>query len=746
MEEHLPRKLAAILAADVVGYSRLMGKDEKGTLDMLREHRERIIQPKIDEHDGRIVKLMGDGILAEFPSAVEAVQCAVEFQYLVTEHNADIPEEKQIIYRVGINIGDIVVDDEDIFGDGVNVASRLERLAEPNGICIARNVFNQVKEKLDLTFEHIGAKEVKNIAEPITVYRVVMDDKAASLVTPVVHKATKTQLTKRAIAAIAVSGIILVAGGLWWWQPWTLEKMPASIEGMPFPLPDKPSIAVLPFDNISGDKEQEYFADGLADDLITDLSKISGLFVIARNSSFAYKGKSPDIRQVARELGVRYVLEGSVRRAGDRIRINAQLIDGTSGGHIWAQRYDRDTADIFAVQDEVINQIISALAVNLTITEQSQLARIPTSNLEAYDYYLLAEHGTYLADSTSFNDTLAFYQKAITIDPEFAEAYSGYARTQVEIWRLDFTNLVAGAVARKRAYEAATRALELDPDNARAYSVLGILQLVDRRYDDAIKSARNAVSLAPNDADAHLNLGLVLAFSGESEEAVDTTDRALSINPKPSPGAKTLAGFIMLTGRQYDRAIKLLESARDAIPASETVREYLAAAYALAGQPGKAKSEAEAYIELIITGNLEYIALNTGYFKRRKDLDHYIEALRVAGVPQWPYGFEDDDYDRLDQDAARDITWGRTWLGKRQNGIQFMQLVSETGEYVYRSTHSFLTGTASLEDDMLCVKIEGHIQSQSVCGYLYRNSSGSREKNDEYIYVNPVSLVYFSKQ
>jgi adenylate cyclase len=321
----LERRLAAILAADVVGYSRLIGLEEAGTLAALKAHREELIEPKIAEHKGRVVKLMGDGILAEFPSAVEAVLCAVQIQHMMGERNADIPEDRRITYRVGINIGDIVVEDDDIYGDGVNVAARLEGLADPGGLCISRNVFDQVKDKLDLTFEHLGDKEVKNIAEAVSVYRVALDDKAAALVTPIVEEVIKPSRWRLPIAAAAVV-LFVAVGGLVWWQPWATEFTPAQVGAMALPLPDRPSIAVLAFDSLGQDPEQEALSEAISDNIISELSHFSELFVIARTSSFTYKGKPVKVQQVAEELGVRYVLEGSLQRSSDRVRITVQLI------------------------------------------------------------------------------------------------------------------------------------------------------------------------------------------------------------------------------------------------------------------------------------------------------------------------------------------------------------------------------------------------------------------------------------
>jgi adenylate cyclase len=346
----MERRLAAILAADVVGYSRLIEADEAGTLAALKSHRGTLIEPKIAQYHGRIVKLMGDGLLAEFPSAVEAVHCAVEIQYAMAERNGYVPEERRITYRVGINIGDIVVEDDDIFGDGVNIAARLEGLADPGGICISRPVHTQIVDKLDLTFEDLGEQQVKNIAKPVMVYRVALDTKAAALITPVVQGIARSKHRRWLVAGAAAALLVLAVGGALWWQPWAPDMEPASVERMALPLPDKPSIAVLPFDNLSGDPDQEPLSDGITEDIITELSRFRELFVIARHSTQTYKGKPVKVQKVAEDLGVRYVLEGSIRKTGNQIRINAQLIDATSGRHIWAERYDRDLSDLFSIQ------------------------------------------------------------------------------------------------------------------------------------------------------------------------------------------------------------------------------------------------------------------------------------------------------------------------------------------------------------------------------------------------------------
>ncbi len=482
----------------------------------------------------------------------------------------------------------------------------------------------------------------------------------------------------------------------------------------------------------------------MTEDLITDLSKISGLFVIARNSVFAYKGKPVNVQQVAQELGVRYVLEGSVRRAGGRIRINAQLIDASTGRHLWAERYDRDYQDIFAVQDEVIAQVVSAIAVKLTDTEQTRIARLPTDNLEAYDSYLRAEQGLYIGDAAGFRDTLSFYKKAIALDPEFADAYAGLARAAVETWRLDYSDLLSSAVARKQAYEAAARALVLDPDNARAYSVLAVVQVVDGHHDAAIESAHKAVASSPSDAEGYLNLGLVLAYSGRPTEARAAVESALRLNPKPTPGALLLAGLGFFADGQYEQAVEAIEQARNARPTDENARVYLASAYAHLDRTDEARAEVEALFKTLPMANLAYYRVRDAYYKRDEDLATYIDGLRKAGMPEWPFGFRGNEEDRLDASALKAVTLGQTWTGTHAKGAQFVQETSRTGVVAYRSRTSFLTGTAEVHGDMLCQQFEGYMLDRRLCGYVYRNSKGTRKNNDEYISVMPDALKYFS--
>ena len=422
----MERRLAAILAADVVGYSRLMGADEAGTLAALKAHRSEFIDPKFAEHKGRIVKLMGDGVLVEFPSVVDAVECAVAVQQGMAERNADVPEDTRIVFRIGINIGDIIVEGDDIYGDGVNVAARLEGLAEPGGICISRTVFNHVQGKVDFGFDDLGEQEVKNIPEPVRVFKVLLDAPAAE------HTAAPAPAAKRSLrwplAAASLVALVIVAGFALWQFPWEPREEPASVEAMAFPLPDRPSIAVLPFTNMSDDPNQEYFADGITEDLITDLTKISGLSRRNRPQLVLLLQRSTG-EGAAGGRGVGRALRagGQRARAGDQVRINAQLIDATTGGHVWADRYDGTIEDIFALQDQVTQQIVTALAVSLSDEDEAQQTRHDTDNAEAHDAYLQGWAHYKLQTPAAFAEAIPFFEEAFQLDPNYAQAHAALA-------------------------------------------------------------------------------------------------------------------------------------------------------------------------------------------------------------------------------------------------------------------------------------------------------------------------------
>jgi TolB-like protein/class 3 adenylate cyclase/Flp pilus assembly protein TadD len=638
----MERRLAAILAADAVGYSRLIREDEASTLTALKAHREELIEPKLAQYHGRIVKLMGDGLLTEFPSAVEAVQCAVEIQHLVGERNADVPEDKRIIYRIGINIGDIVVEDDDIYGDGVNVAARLEGLADPGGICVSRTVFNHIKDKLDLTFEHLGEKEVKNIAEPVTVYRVALDEKAAALVTPVTVPPAAIGRRHWPQIAAALAVLFIGAGSVLWWRPWAPDFEPASVERMAFPLPDKPSIAVLPFTNMSDDPKQEYFADGMTDDLITDLSKVSGLFVIARNSVFNYKGKPVKIGQVAEELGVRYVLEGSVRRAGDQVRVNAQLIDATTGGHLWADRYDGSIIDIFAVQDEFVRKIVKALAANLSEGEQEEIARGQTSNIEAREAFEIGWEHYLRFTPDDIAKAVPYFEKAIELDPDYGRAYA--ARGLVYFrgcqWRWH-RSLGIGYV---EAFHIASANLEKAKENPTSLAnvLASQIYLYDQRHEEAFAEAERAIALDPNDPEAHIAMAWALITTGSPEDGAASAKMAMRLNPRyPSHYLLALGMAHFATGR-LDEAAGAFQQALDRNPDDHVPAAPLAAAYAHLGREQEALQALEIWMTAQGKGGL-HTSLGSDWlynwpYGETEVMERMRDGLRKAEVRDYALG------------------------------------------------------------------------------------------------------------
>ena len=630
----MERRLAAILAADVVGYSRLIREDEAGTLAALKAHREKLIEPKLAQYHGRIVKLMGDGLLIEFPSAVEAVQCAVEMQHLIGERNAEVPENRRVTYRMGINIGDIVVEDDDIYGDGVNVAARLEGLADPGSICVARNVYNQVKDKLALTFDHLGEKEVKNIAEPVTVYRVVLDERAAALVTPItVTPPTTGRGRWSQIAAGLVLSLVAVAG-LVWWQPWAPDVEPASLERMAFPLPDKPSLAVLPFANMSGDPEQDYFADGMTDDLITDLSKVSGLFVIARNSTFTYKGKTVTIRQVAEELGVRYVLEGSVRRAGDQVRINAQLIDATTGGHVWAERYDGSLTDVFALQDKVTQNIVTALAVNLTEEERARRVSADTHSPEAYDAFLRGWAHYRLFTPEDLAKSVPYFEEAIRRDPNYGRAHAALATVYWESWLNDWVKSLG--MSHTEAKTKTRRHLEeaLKDPTPLAHRIAARMRITAERWDEAIAEAERAIALGANDPDGYVAMSKVLVRAGRPAEGLEFIETAMRLDPQTDYLYRL--GEAQFHLERYDEASATLLRAAKRNPGVALNFFLLAAAYGQLGRDEEAESAIETFNKMRAKAGEHLMSLADigGWrFKFSADRERLRDGLRKAGLP-----------------------------------------------------------------------------------------------------------------
>jgi TolB-like protein/class 3 adenylate cyclase len=528
--EGFKRKLAAILNADVEGYSRLMRENEETTIRTLTTYRE-AMATLIQKYRGRVVDSPGDNLLAEFASVVDAVQCAVEIQRELAERNTELPAEKKMAFRMGVNLGDVVEEDGRIYGDGVNIAARLESICEGGGICISGTAFEHIEHKLDLEFEDLGEHEAKNITTPVRVYRVLSYPGAAA------HRVIKA---KRAIqrkwrkAALALATLLVIGvGALAIWNfflrpaPPTVET--ASTDRMASPLPEKPSIAVLPFVNMSGNAEQEYFTDGMTDDLITDLSKISGLLVIARNSVFLYKDKPARVQQMVQELGVRYVLEGSVRLSGDRVRINAQLIDATTSGHLWAERYDESLADVFALQDKVTRRIVAALKVKLTPHEQAVAAGHDTSNVAAYDAFLKGWAHLLKKTSEDAVKAIAFFEQALELDPNYSGAYAALAQTYSDYSSDKKFNAIvdppmgssyapSGYMTYLNAWKFLQKARSKPSSQTHALTARMLQR--QRRFDEAMQEAKQAVELGPNNPTAYDALIENLIYAGEAEEAL----------------------------------------------------------------------------------------------------------------------------------------------------------------------------------------------------------------------------------
>ena len=574
------RRLAAILAADIVGYSRLMGADEAGTLAALRNVWTDHFNPAVAAHSGRIVKMMGDGALIEFASAVDAVEFAVAIQEAMANHNSARAGREPIEFRIGVNLGDIVIDGDDIFGDGVNVAARLEGQAPKRGILVSDSVHSQIKGKVGVAFIDAGELTLKNIETPVRVWRWAGDGSAA--------------------------------------------QAPAKAPPGPNELP---SIAVLPFANISGDPDQEYFADGMTEDIITLLSKLPQLLVIARNSSFTYKGKAVKVPEIARELGVKYVVEGSVRKIGNRVRITAQLIDGGTGGHLWADRFDRELIDIFAMQDEVTQEIVLAMAVKLTGDERNRLKTKGTNSLEAYDYVLRGREHLRLYSKEGTAEAEAMLQRAINFDPGYATAYASLSHAGFA----NYINRWSETAARplEHAYELAQKAVALDGTDPWAHHALGCAYLWKRQHDQAIAELEKAIALEPNFAAGHVVLGLIHHYAGSSEEAIKRINLGMRLDPHyPDIRLHWLAQAYFQLGR-YEEAINFLKLRLIRKPDTDISRVLLAASYGHLGQVDEAKVQWAEAVRINPDYSLEHRRQSLPY-KDPTDFDRVAEGLRKA--------------------------------------------------------------------------------------------------------------------
>ncbi|MBI3025768.1 MAG: adenylate/guanylate cyclase domain-containing protein [Candidatus Tectomicrobia bacterium] len=598
--DHVERKLSAILSADVKSYSRLMGEDEAATVRTLTAYRE-TVSAFIKKHRGRVVDSPGDNMLAEFASVVDALQCAAAIQGDLKRLNADLPPGRRMEFRIGINVGDVIVEGERIYGDGVNIAARLEGLADAGGICVSGSVHDQVEGKLPLQYEFLGEQAVKNIARPIRAYRVLLEPGTAGVERPVGAAAGgwKLRAGAAAVAALLVSG-----GALWTIQRWvsTLAVNVSPAAKAPLPLPDKPSIAVLPFANLSGDTSQEYFSDGMTEEIITALAKFPGLFVIARNSTFRYKGKAVDIRRVGRELGVGYVLEGSVRKADQRVRVTAQLIDARTEAHKWAERYERPLTDIFALQDEMTERIVSTLVAQVAKADLERALRKGTKDLGAYDYLLRGHELRRRGSKEATFQARRMFEKAIGIDPAYAEAYAGLSG--------------------------------LDGSLPSAYANLGMGLVRQGQHEEGIAAIEKAISLNPNDAASYINLAGAVTFAGKPTEAIRLVKKAMRLDPFYPPLWDFILGRAHFYLRQHEKALPPLKASTDRAPNSWSFHAFLAATYAHLGRQGEARAEIAQVRRLWPDVTVRKIGELGAIYKYKEFLEHYLEGLRKAGLPE----------------------------------------------------------------------------------------------------------------
>lgn len=583
-KDPIQRRLVAILAADVVGYSRLMELDETATLTALKVRWSEVVEPLVAQYQGRIFKRIGDGMLVEFGSTVAAVLCAVELQKAMAAANDEIPVDRRIVLRIGVHLGDVMVDGSDLYGAGVNVASRIEGLASPGGVAISNAVHEHMRGHLDIDFIDSGSHEVKNIERPLHI---------------------------------------------WTWSPdGGVAQILEGAGGAPQALPGRPSIAVLPFNNMSGDSEQGYFADGITEDIITDLSKVSGLFVIARNSSFAYKNQAPDIRKVSRELGVRYVLEGSVRRVASRVRITAQMIDGTTGGHLWAERYDRDLEDVFAVQDEVTRTIVDALKVKLTAGEEARREHRGKIDPEAYDLIVRSRQTSLQLRPEAAIEARRMLERVIEIDPKLAISYARLSIISFAEYANQWNNATIANLT--RALELARKAIAVDDTEPQGHISLAIVLGWMRQLDEAEQAAERALALAPNLADAHSGLGNIKDYQGRHEEALALFTRAYRLDPQFDMSLHFMGRALLALGR-YDEAEIAFKRRLALMPRSDMSRFYLACLYGLTGRHEEARRTWQETLAVNPNFSIDHQRQTLPY-KDPALLERLVDGLRQASI------------------------------------------------------------------------------------------------------------------
>ncbi len=619
------RKLAAIFSADVRGYSRLMGDDEEATVQTLTQYRQ-VMADLIVRYRGRVVDSPGDNLLAEFASVVDAVRCAWGIQHDLAGWNAQLPEHRRMFFRIGINLGDVIEEQGRLYGDGVNVAARLESLANPGGINISGTAYDQVKNKLPYRFDYTGEQQVKNIQDPVRVYRVAMGSKEPA-------EGIRTEAKRRihpriGMLGLIAAGIVLLAVGLYFWVDMHARSLsnrsPAGPAGVQ--ISRGASIAVLPFKNLSGDAEQEYFSDGITDDIITDLSRFGELLVIASNTVFTYKGKAVDIKTIGRELAVRYVLEGSVQKVDDHVRINTQLVDADTEQHIWAERYNRELKDIFSVQDDIVRTITGTIAVKVDDEERKRVKRKFAENMAAYDYLLRGREYLFQATRSSNTKAHQMFQKSIELEPDYAAAYVFLGRTYLFSVAYGWTEFAG--VALQQAHDLAQKALSIE-ESAAAHALLGNVYRYRQQLDLAVGELDKAIALNPNDAVSRAYRGILSVYLGNTDEGIQALETARRFNPNMLPSHFMHLGLAYYLKGRYADSVRVLEVGKGKYPDEVFMRIALAAAYAQAGHTANAEYEAQIVMKLHPFFQADSYGL---VFRNSKDREHINEGLRMAGL------------------------------------------------------------------------------------------------------------------
>ena len=735
----MDRKLAAILAADVVGYSRLMERDEAGTFERLKADRKDLFEPKIAGHHGRIFKLMGDGLLAEFGSVVDAVECAVSVQRGLKDRNAAVPEDQRIEVRIGINLGEVIVEQDDRYGEGVNIAARLQQLAEPGGICVSAKVANEVEKKLAFAFEPMGEHRVKNLSEPVVAFRVKLE---GATVRPVRFARPIRHWRLASSAAIAVACIIAAAA---WWA-W--HRSAAIVSAA------QPSIAVLAFDNLSDDKQQGYLADGIAEDLTTELARVPGLFVVSRNAAFGFRDKGLPPAQIAAQLGVRYVLEGSVRRAGDDIRINAQLIDTTTGGHLWAERYDGAWGDIFTLQDQVIKDVADALKLRLVENQHAAEVVGGTHNPAAYELLLQGLELRHRGQPGDFKKAITLYREALALDPGFGRATAEIAWAYWDATGQQVVEHELG-LSHDEVYAQANASLTAAAEHPSPnyYRIRADRLIYQHKSDEAVAAAERAIALDSSDPDGYTQMCTALIYNGRPTEALDFLNAAMRVDPGWTPWRRYMAGLAYYSLERYGDAAASLEKLEPHSKSTSTWfwpnyqgRWLLMATYGQLGRNADAAATAEEMKAFMADTNdrelTALLALESLPFKNYADFGRVLAGLRKVGVPETPPAFHTTAVNRLSGTEIAALMFGHENEGHEvESGLESSGKVLADGTFFAHVGTWRATGESWIEGDTMCFNFP---DSYRGCAAFFHNPDGTFAQRNEYLFVRHWNHFEFS--